>query len=220
MADLSTLSVEAVPKAHEPRFRHLLEAHHYLGVAPTIGEPRWYVVRLEAAWVALVSFSAAALKCRARDQWLGWDLRDTYSRLPCLLNNTRFLVLRPIPNWGSRVLSLLDIQISQDWPQCYGHAVMLLETFVDQRFDGGVSRAAHGMEVGQTAGFRRKPRLTATQMKSLYAYFTAVVDPRVSQGKRHQFATILALAAAAELCGAVDLRTSISGSPRCRIGSK
>ncbi|MCY4289172.1 MAG: transposase family protein [Aestuariivita sp.] len=47
-----------------------------------------------------------------------------------------------------------------------------------------------------------KPRLTAAQMKSLYAYFTAVADPRVARGKRHQLATILALAAAAELCGA------------------
>ncbi|MCY4289171.1 MAG: DUF4338 domain-containing protein [Aestuariivita sp.] len=96
---------------------------------------------LDAAWVALASFSAAALKFRARDQWLGWDLRDKYSRLPCLRNNTRFLLLRPIPNLGSRVLSLLEKQISHDWPQCYGHAVMLLETFVDQRFYGGVYRA-------------------------------------------------------------------------------
>ena len=155
MVALSTLCVQAVPKAQEPRFRQLLEAHHYLGVAPKMGEPRWYAASLDAEWVALASFSAAALKCRACDQWIGWDMRDTYSRLPGILNHTRFLLLRPILNLGSRVLSLRDKQIIHDWPQCDGHAVMLLETFVDQRFYGGVYRAANWIKVGETSRFRR-----------------------------------------------------------------
>ena len=72
MADLSKLGVEAVPKAHEPRFQHLLEAHHSLGVAPKIGETRWYVASLDPQWVARASFSAAALKCRARGSAGTW----------------------------------------------------------------------------------------------------------------------------------------------------
>ena len=49
-------------------------------------------------WVA-PSFSAAALKCQARDAWIGWTLRHKYDRLHLVANNTRFL-LRPVPNLG------------------------------------------------------------------------------------------------------------------------
>ncbi len=153
LADLSKLCIEVVPKAHEPRFRHLLEAHHNLGVVPKIGEARWYAASLAAEWVALASFSAAALKCRARDQWIGWDRCYKCSRRPGLLNNTRFLLLRPIPNLGSRVLSLLEKQVIHDWLQSYGHVVMLLEIFIDQCFYGGVYRAASWLAVGETSGF-------------------------------------------------------------------
>jgi hypothetical protein len=41
----------------------------------------------------LLSFSASALKCGARDGWIGWDLRHRYSRLKLIVNNSRFLIL-------------------------------------------------------------------------------------------------------------------------------
>ena len=44
-------------------------------------------------------------------------------------------------------------------------------------------------------------KLTANQMRSLYDFFTDIDDPRRGQGKKHQLATILSLAAAAILCG-------------------
>lgn len=44
-------------------------------------------------------------------------------------------------------------------------------------------------------------KLTANQMLSLYDFFTAIDDPRRAQGKKHQLATVLSLAAAAILCG-------------------
>ena len=50
-----------------------MQAHHYLGALPKIGETLWYVAHLNGTWLALAVFSAAALKCRARDAWVGWD---------------------------------------------------------------------------------------------------------------------------------------------------
>ena len=44
-------------------------------------------------------------------------------------------------------------------------------------------------------------KLTAKQMLSLYDFFKAIDDPRRAQGKKHQMASTLALAAAAILCG-------------------
>jgi len=44
-------------------------------------------------------------------------------------------------------------------------------------------------------------KLTAEQMLSLHAFFKGVDDPRRAQGKKHPLPNILALAAAAVLCG-------------------
>ena len=44
-------------------------------------------------------------------------------------------------------------------------------------------------------------KLTANQMTSLYEFFTHIDDPRRAQGRKHRLATVLALSAAAVLCG-------------------
>ena len=106
-------------------------------------------------------FSAAALKCRARDPWIGWDLRRQYGRLHLVANNTRRLVL-PGPrvrNLGSRVLGLCARRIVRDWAARFGHRLVLVETFVDPaRFHGTVYRAANWRMVGHTRGFRHRGR--------------------------------------------------------------
>ena len=43
--------------------------------------------------------------------------------------------------------------------------------------------------------------LTAAQMRSLPEFFQQIDDPRRRQGRRHALPTVLALAAAATLCG-------------------
>ena len=67
-------------------------------------------------------FSAAALKCRARDAWVGWDFRTQYGRLHLVSNNTRLLLLpgRRHRNLGSRVLGLCARRIVRDWPARFG----------------------------------------------------------------------------------------------------
>jgi hypothetical protein len=125
---------------------------------PKIGETLWYVAAWRDEWVALLSFSASALKCAARDRWIGWDFRHQYGRLKLVVNNSRFLIVPHwhVPNLGSRILSLCQRRLCRDWQEIFGHPVVLLETFVDpQRFRGTVYKAANWVYVGNTKGFRR-----------------------------------------------------------------
>lgn len=223
-----------------------MQTHHYLGALPKIGNTIWYVATREDQWLALLSFSAAALKCSARDEWIGWGYRHQYDRLNLVANNSRFLILpgHHQKNLASQILSRCRRRIQQDWIARFGFPLLLLETFVDpDRYHGTIYRASNWMLVGSTKGYRRtrdgysqrihssklvflmplqrsarmllsrpllndhdqtgraRMKLTANQMLSLYDFFTAIDDPRRAQGKKHQLATVLSLAAAAILCG-------------------
>jgi hypothetical protein len=135
-----------------------MQQHHYLGALPKISETLWYIATLDGQWTALLSFSAAALKCSARDRWIGWNYRHQYDRLKLVTNNSRFLILPDwhLPNLATRILSLCQKRLCTDWQQAFGHPVVLLETFVDpQRFAGTIYKAANWIYVGDSKGFRR-----------------------------------------------------------------
>src|SRR5712691_4742906 len=157
-AELRETVVRRVRSDEQLRYQELLREHHYLGDLPKIGETLWYVATWREQWLARLSFSTAALKCAARDRWIGWTLRQHYGRLKLVVNHSRFLIL---PHWhlfnlGSRVLSLCERRLQRDWEEAFGHGVVLLETFVDpQRHRGTVYRAANWIYVGDTRGFRR-----------------------------------------------------------------
>ena len=150
--------LQPIVKAEEKRYQALMQSHHYLGALPKIGRTLWYVATLRQKWLALLSISAPALKCAARDQWIGWDFRHQYDRLHLLANNSRFLILPGChyPNLASRILSLCERRIVQDWRERFDCPLLLLETFVDPRyFRGTIYRAANWSCVGRTRGFRR-----------------------------------------------------------------
>ena len=156
--NLREVVIEPVAAADEARFQALMQAHHYLGALPKIGNTIWYVVCWRGEWLALLSFSAAALKCAARDAWIGWDFRCQYDRLHLIANNSRFLILpeRHTRNLASRALALCERRLRHDWPQRFGYPLLLLETFVDPtRFHGTIYRAANWLEVGHSRGFSR-----------------------------------------------------------------
>lgn len=152
------IRVFPVRQSEEGRFQQLLDAHHYLGAVRKISETLWYAADYRGEWVALLSFSAAAWKCTVRDEWIGWDYRHQYDRLKLIANNSRFLIL---PNWhlanlGSKVLSLCERRLCEDWRGRFGHALVLVETFVDPtRFHGTVYRAANWLYLGQSRGYSR-----------------------------------------------------------------
>ena len=156
--NLREVLIRPVVRFEEQRYRELMQEHHYLGSLPKISETLWYIALFREQWVALLGFSAAAWKCAARDQWIGWSSRHQYDRLKFVANNSRFLILPDwhVPNLGSRILSLCQKRLPADWQDTFGHPVVLLETFVDsQHFRGTVYRAANWLYVGETKGFRR-----------------------------------------------------------------
>ena len=155
---VSEIIVRLVERSEESRYQTQMAARHYLGALPKIGETLWYVATWRGRWLAQISLSAAALKCGVRDAWIGWDFRTQFDRLKLIANNSRFLILPEgrYPNVGSRVLGLVARRAALDWPQRFGHPLLLLETFVDpRRFHGGVYRAANWLELGLTRGFHR-----------------------------------------------------------------
>jgi hypothetical protein len=95
--------------------------YHYLGALPKISETLWYVACWHDQWVALLSFSASALKCSVRDSWIGWSMHNRYDRLKLIVNNSRFLILPDWhrPNLGSRVLSLCSRRLNADWQEAF-----------------------------------------------------------------------------------------------------
>ena len=245
---LQEIEVRRVCREEEGRFQELMQAHHYLGALPKIGETLWYVATWLGEWVALLTFSAAALKCAARDRWIGWRYQHQFDRLKLIANNSRFLILPEWhrPNLASRTLALCERRLVRDWLEVYGHPLLLLETFVDPtRYRGTLYQASNWVYVGDTRGFRRtsgggyssktqspkkifmrplhararallcqphlsapylrgvpKLMLTFDQLQSLPAYFADIPDPRRGQGLRHPLKVVLAIAAAATLCGA------------------
>lgn len=135
-----------------------MREHHYLGFQGWVGESLRYVAEWEGRWVALVGWCAAALKCAARDRWIGWPEVLQRQRLALVANNARFLILPGprVANLASRVLGLTLKRLSGDWQQVHGHPVFLAESFVDpQRFSGTCYRAAGWIQVGQTRGYGR-----------------------------------------------------------------
>lgn len=173
--NLKALQLHPVQQSAEPRFLALMQAHHYLGSLPKIGETLWYVATYLGEWVALLCFSAAAWKCAVRDRWIGWDYRHQYDRLNLVANNSRFLILPGWhrPNLGSRTLSLCERRLPADWQGRFGHPLVLLETFVDPgRYRGTVYKAANWSYLGDTKGFRRTRQgygATASSPKMVFA---------------------------------------------------
>jgi hypothetical protein len=156
--NISAVQVQPIQKHDEQRYQELMSEHHYLGKLPKIGETLWYIAHWHSQWLALICYSAAAWKCAARDQWIGWSPRHQYDRLKLIVNNSRFLILPEwhIPNLGSHILSLCQKRVSADWQNTFGHPVLLLETFVDPLyFHGTVYKAANWQCVGSTKGFHR-----------------------------------------------------------------
>ena len=152
---------ELCTRKAKARARRLLAKHHYLGNVRAVGEQIWYAITARGQWLGVLVFCAASRRLRARDQWIGWSEEQRRRRLPLLVNNCRFLLLpkRTFPNLASRSLSLCLHRLSADWQACYGHPVVLVETFVDpEQFCGTVYSASGWQELGQTDGFGRVRR--------------------------------------------------------------
>ena len=159
---LNEVQVQVAKPAEIPRIQSLLRRHHYLGGIRPVGERLYYIAHDAAGdWLTVLVFSAPAKHLKERERWIGWTEEQRRRRLSLLTNNSRFLILpqRSVPNLGSRVLRLTLQRLSQDWHNQYGHAVEIVETFVDpEQFCGTVYTASGWTELGQTDGWGRVHR--------------------------------------------------------------
>ena len=154
----------------------LLSSWHYLGFRTNVGETIGYLVSdRQDRTLACAIFGAAAWKTAPRDAFIGWNAETRATRLGCIANNNRYLILPwvEVPHLASHVLGLLARRIRNDWMAKYGHPVALLETFVDRsRFRGTCYRAANWQCVGQTQGRSRQDRYKtiSVPIKDIYLY--------------------------------------------------
>jgi len=156
--DFDQIIVRPIVTAEEQRFKNLMAKFHYLGCPAMIGETTLYIATYQDNWIALLIFSSAALKAKARDRWIGWQACFQWQRLYLIANNTRFLILPgySIKNVASNVLGKCLKRISKDWIVFHNHPLLLVETFVDPtRFKGTCYLASGWIELGYTKGFRK-----------------------------------------------------------------
>jgi len=157
--NLRQVGVRPIAWEERERWEELMRRHHYLGFHALMGASIRYVAEIGDRWVALLAWSAAALKCRVRDRWIGWAPVIQWQRLHLIANNSRFLILPEgrVAHLASRVLALNGKRLSSDWEAVYGHPIWLAETFVDPtRFAGTCYKAAGWVELGKTRGFGRR----------------------------------------------------------------
>ena len=152
------LLVELVPPDQVERFDQQIAEHHYLKNARVVGEQLRYVATYRGQWLALATWSAAALHLKARDRFLGWSEEQRRRRLPLVANNSRLLVLPSCecPNLISRFMKRMLARLSADWEQHWGHPLALVESFVDPHLYQGTAYKASGWHrLGQSAGWKR-----------------------------------------------------------------
>lgn len=158
-------------------FKELVERYHYLGYAMPYGARIQYLVyvnRPRREVVGCIQFSSPAWRMRARDEWIGWAEERRKVALQQVVNNSRFLVLVPIKNLASKILSCTLRELKGDWERQYGLEPLLVETLVDrQQFHGGCYLASNWIELGETTGRGRMDRankLHGARVKTILVY--------------------------------------------------
>lgn len=139
-------------------FKAALNAHHWLGYRAS-GPPMRYVAELDGVWVALASFGSAALKCPAREEFIGWSPAQRAGWLVHVVANQRFCVLPAgrAPNLASAVLGRILRRLDGDYRRVHDLPVLAVETFTDPARHAGTCYAAAGFTpVGATAGYGRR----------------------------------------------------------------
>ena len=136
----------------------ILVEHHYLKSAKLVGEQLRYAVTWRGQWLAVASWSAAALHLKARDRFIGWTQEQRRQRLALVVNNSRLYVAEDChyPNLVSRFLKLMLARLSSDWERAWGHPLALAESFVDpEQYRGTAYKVSGGSQLGNTRGWKR-----------------------------------------------------------------
>lgn len=157
--ELNEVVVRPIRPDEAQRWADCVQRYHYLGYRGIAGKALRYVATLRGEWVALLGWGSAAFRCRARDQYIGWDDETREKRLHLVANNVRFVLLLPrggMKNLASKVLSLNLRRLAGDYQKIHGHPVLLAESFVDLSRRGTCYRAANWRYVGLSRGYAKR----------------------------------------------------------------
>lgn len=160
LSGLQPIEIYRIENADDTRlFRGLLHQHHYLGYSGPVGENLQYLIYdRHGRLLGCMLYGAAAWRVASRDRYIGWDESARKQGLSRIANNMRFLILPwvRVPHLASHLLAAISRRICADWQEKYGHSILLLESFVEQRrFAGTCYKAANWTRVGQTTGRTR-----------------------------------------------------------------
>lgn len=141
----------------EPLWDYMVKSYHYLGYKKMIGPRIKYLARFEGIPIAALSYKSAFFKVAARDDYIGWSAQQKNLYLKHVVNNNRFLILPwvKVKNLASHLLSRTLKMLQSDWPERFGAEPYLVETFVDESYEGTCYRAANWIYLGETSGFAK-----------------------------------------------------------------
>ena len=152
--------VVRLAQAHERmQWDGTVDRYHYLGFKRFAGRGLRYIVEWRGLWIALAGWQSGAFKSRHRDRWIGWSAQLQFQRLHLIANNTRFVILGArgiFPCLASFAMAAMLRRLGDDWQSCYGHPMLIAESFVNPaRFEGTLYEAANWHYLGDTRGFAR-----------------------------------------------------------------
>lgn len=155
----SALRVRIAAEEEINWFDGLLAQNHYLGAGRAVGDYLRQVVEVEGEAVALLVWGPACYALKDRDRWISWSVNQRLERLKLIVQNRRFLVLRPkgeAPNLASQTMGAALRALPQQWEQCFGYRPLLAESFTDpEAYEGTCYKASNWEPVGWSAGYSR-----------------------------------------------------------------
>ena len=75
---LSEVQARVLTHDEVARGQALMARYHDLGFPGFVGERLYQVAHWHGQWPALIGWTAAAQRCRAREAWIGWTSMTTF----------------------------------------------------------------------------------------------------------------------------------------------
>ncbi len=155
-------------------WNELMIQDHPRGAGPLVGRQLRYLIQSAHGWLGGIAFSSAALHLEDRDKWIGWDWTIRQEYLQYVVNMSRFLIRSSIKckNLASSVLGLAIKKFPIDFEIRYGYRPLLVESFVDNSYNGTCYKAANWQWIGRTKGRGRQDILRESKetIKDIYVY--------------------------------------------------
>ena len=167
------LSVVAAP-SERAVWNTLIADEHPHGLTTFAGCQVRYLIGSAHGWLGAAGFSAAALRCAARDHWMAWSDEQRRGHLNRVICLSRFLIRPSVfcPHLASHALGRILRRLPSDFEARYGFEPWLVESFAYAGYDGTCLRAANFLCVGETAGRGRQDRRKqrAKTVKTVFMY--------------------------------------------------